>query len=308
MTKDATKQAWDRQWRGKILSTCAQHMDPEAGREIGAQWAEFYGALAKGSKILDIGTGNGLLPLIALQVSDSTGKDFEVHGADLAEIDPAKAVPEQAAGLNRITFHSNCPSENLPFENNSLDAITAQHAFEYGDQAKSAAEVARILKKGGKIRFLIHAADSEIIKANTCKIEQSRYILDEAGLFELTLEAAKTGQGEDLRAALEKTDEHFSGDPNTADLIQLLDLLWGAYEQRDKFQSDQVYQHWIAENKAELAAQKLRIEALIEAAMDKAGVEALAKTFQNLGIKVKTSEIQAKVGGQVGWLLEGEKA
>lgn len=307
MTNDPEKQAWDRQWRGKILSTCAQHMDPEAGREMGAGWAEFLGKLPAGSKILDVGTGNGLLPLIALQVSDSTGKEFEVHGADFADIDPGKALPEHAPHLARITFHPNCPTEKLPFADQTFEAVTAQHAFEYGDPEKSAVEVARILKGGGKFRFLMHAAESEIVKANFCKIEQSRYILDDVKLFELTREAVKTGDGDALKGALGITATKFESDPNTGDLIQLLDLLWGAYEQRDKFESTQVFQNWISENRAELAAQKVRIEALLDAALDKAGVEALEKTFKNLGFEVKASSVNAKVGGQVGWLLEGKK-
>lgn len=282
-------------------------MDQDAGREAGAAWAEFFGGLPSGAKILDLGTGNGLLPLIALQVSDGAKKDFEVHGADFADIDPGKALPEHAPHLARITFHPGAATEKLPFPDASFDAISAQHAFEYGDPEKSAAEVARILKKGGKIRFLMHASDSEIIKANVCKIEQSRYILEDIKLFDLTLEAGKTGQGEALRAALGMTRDRFEQDRNKVDLDQLLELLWGAYEQRDKFQSRDAFQHWITENKAELAAQKVRIEALMNAALDKAGVEALEKSFKALGFEVKTSPVNAKVGGQVGWLLEGEK-
>ncbi len=150
MAIDSKKQAWDRQWRGKILSTCAQHMDQDAGREAGAGWAEFYGSLPKGAKILDLGTGNGLLPLIALQVSDGAGKAFEVHGADFADIDPVKALPDHAPHLRRVTFHPGCPNEKLPFAAGTFDAVTAQHAFEYGDPKKSAAEVASVLKQKGK--------------------------------------------------------------------------------------------------------------------------------------------------------------
>lgn len=307
MATDPKKQAWDRQWRGKILSTCAQHMDPDAGREIGADWATFLGKLPVGSKILDIGTGNGLLPLIALQVSDSAKKDFEVHGADFADIDPAKALPDHAGHLARITFHASCPTENLPFPDQSFEAVIAQHAFEYGDPEKSAAEVARILKKQGKICFLMHAADSEIIKSNVCKIEQSRYILEGVKLFELTREAVKIGDGEALKGALAITASRFKKDPNTGDLNQLLDLLWGAFEQRDKFESEALFQTWISENRAELAAQKVRIEALLEAALDQAGVTKLEGIFKALGFALNTSKVRAKVGGQVGWLMKGEK-
>ncbi len=307
MPGDPKKQAWDRQWRGNILSTCAQHMDPEAGREIGAGWAEFYGGLPKGAKILDIGTGNGLLPLIALQVSDGAKKEFEVHGADLADIDPEKALPEHAPHLARVTFHPGCPTERLPFPAGTFDAITGQHAFEYGDPEKSAGEVASVLKSGGKFRFLMHAAGSEIIKANFCKIEQSRYILEDVKLFEMTREAVKIGDGEALKGALGITSSKFASDPNTTDLIQLLDLLWGAFEQRDKFESDAVFQHWIKENRAELGAQKVRIEALFEAALDKPGIKALENIFKALSFNLKTTPVNAKVGGQVGWLMEGDK-
>lgn len=307
MSREELKKAWDRQWRGKILSTCAQHLDPEGARELGAGWAGFFGGLPEGAKILDIGTGNGIVPLIAVQVSNAAGKGFEVHGADYAQIDPAKTLPEQKALLARVTFHPETPTEDLPFKAGFFDAVTAQHAFEYGDPGKSAAEVARVLKKGGKIRFLIHASGGEILKANLCKIEQSRYILEQARLFDLVQKAAQTGQGEDLKAALGACAKKFEKDPAKRDLNELLSLLWGAFEQRDKFEGTEGLNAWLKENEAELRAQMERIKALEKAARDENGMKTLVRIFRDCGVAAEFSPVKTAGGQVTGWLLTGER-
>lgn len=305
MANDLRK-AWDRQWGGNILSTCAHHLDPNAAQEIGAGWAAFFGTLPQGARTLDIGTGNGILPLIALQVSEATNMGFEVYGADYAAIDPMKALPDQAALLSKITFHPNTATEKLSFPDSHFDAVTAQHAFEYGEHAASAKEIARVLKPDGRIRFLMHASGGAIVEANLCKIEQARFIVEEVKLFQLVAKAAESGQGDDLKAALSTTSQKFAGDPSTQDLEMLLELLWGAYEQRDKFENEQAFQHWLAENEAELLAQSARIGALKAASLEEKAMQTIIQHFADAGVKANFAAVEIG-GAKVGWLLEGQK-
>ena len=103
--------AWEREWRGNILSSSVHALDPETGARLTQGWAGFFAVLPEGARVVDTGTGNGLIPLIALEVSDRRKKNFDIHGADLAAIDPARAVPGQAALLREITFHGGTPTE-----------------------------------------------------------------------------------------------------------------------------------------------------------------------------------------------------
>lgn len=309
------KWAWDRQWRGNLLSTCCNHSDPATGHAIIRGWEVFFAALPAGAKILDIGTGNGFVALIAAGVSMKENKAFDIHGADYAAIDPLKALQDQAAAFRGVTFHPGTATENLPFEGQSFDAVTAQHALEYGDLEKSLGEIARVLKQGGGSRFLIHAAGGEIVSANLPKIAQCQYLLEDARLFEIAERAvleALGGQGDDgaaLKAALEAASAKFKTDANTRDLMELLELLWGAYEARENFPDVAAFKTWIVENKAETEAQKLRIEAMAAAALTRAGAEGLVSVMQTLGFKdvVLTTSEAPDTNGLIGWLIEGVK-
>ncbi len=307
------KWAWDRQWRGNLLSTCLVHADREGGRAVIEGWAAFFTGLPEGAKILDAGTGNGFLALLALDVSDQLERNFEIHGSDYAAINPVAAVPEQSELLNRIRFHPETPSENLPFEDGTFDALTAQHALEYGDMTKSIAEISRILKKGGRVRFLMHAAKSEIIRANAPKVAQCRYVLEEIRLFEIAeaaVEEALAGKGDGgrgLKEALSQTANKFRDDANTRDLTELLGLLWGAFEGRANFPDVAAFKTWLDENRAETKAQMLRIEAMREAALTKEGAENLIAEMKSSGFKDVTlrEDKDPKTGALTGWLVEG---
>jgi len=308
------KKAWDRQWRGKLLSTCLMHGDREASRTVIDGWVAFFAGLPVAAKILDVGTGNGFLPLLALEVSEKLGKKFEIHGSDYAAIDPVRAIPEQKDKFSRIVFHPETPTEHLPFEEASLDAITAQHALEYGDIEKAVGEAARVLKPGGKVRFALHAAESEIVTANLPKINQCRYILEEGKLFEAAEAAVrdalagKGDKGEALGSALSEAANKFRGDANTGDLEELLGLLWGAYEARENFPDFAAFKAWLDENRAETEAQLVRIEAMRDAALHREEAENLKTQLKQAGFgDVALDAEQAPGGKQTGWLIEGER-
>ena len=308
------KWAWDRQWRGSLVSTCLLEGDSETGDAFVQGWGNFFSNLPKGAKILDIGTGNGFVPLIALEVSDRAGKKFEIHGADMAVIDPARALPDQAEQLSRISFHTEAPSENLPFEDETFGAITGQHALEYADLNKAVPEIARILKPSGAVRFLVHAADGDIVKSNLPKIEQCRYLLEEIDLFsiaERAVEDALKGQGDQgavLKEALKNAADQFKGDANIKDLMELLNLLRGAFEQRNHFPDLATFKNWLSENKRETEAQMIRIIAMKEAALNEASANVLAKSFQGEGFEnVRLEPLYAGANQLIGRVLEVKK-
>ena len=307
------KAAWDRQWRGNLLSTCLLHADREAGRAGVEGWAAFFSKLPEGAKILDAGTGNGFLALIALDVSDRLERNFEIHGSDYAAINPVAAVPEQGELLKRIKFHPETRNEDLPFEDRTFDAVTSQHALEYGDLTKSIEEISRILKKGARVRFLIHAADGEIVRANAPKIAQCRYVLEEIRLFEIAeaaVEEALAGKGDQgraLRKALSETADNFKDDPNTRDLAELLGLLWGAFEGRANFPDFAAFKTWLNQNRLETEAQMLRIEAMQKAALTKQRAEALIAEMKSSGFHevALREDKDPNTGARTGWLVEG---
>ncbi len=99
----------------------------------------------KGQKVLDIGTGTGVLP-----------RNMYKYGADWVGIDVSEKQTEQAkilsSGMN-IDYIA-MPAEEISFQDNSFDVITACQCFWYFNHEKLVPKFFRMLKSGGHILVL----------------------------------------------------------------------------------------------------------------------------------------------------------
>lgn len=103
---------------------------------------EALGIGQKGQKILDLGTGTGVLP----RAMYDCGAEFTATDISQNQIDMAKKLSEGKA----ITYL--CKSaEELDFDDNTFDACTAMTCFFYFDHAKTMPILKRLLKPQGKI-------------------------------------------------------------------------------------------------------------------------------------------------------------
>ncbi len=117
---------------------------------------EFYkkivdrGLCVKGQKVLDLGTGTGVLP-----------RNMYRYGADWVGTDISPEQIEQAKilaaeGNMDIDFRADS-AENIDFPAESFDVITACQCFWYFDHEKVMPELAKLLKKDGKLLILYMA-------------------------------------------------------------------------------------------------------------------------------------------------------
>jgi SAM-dependent methyltransferase len=126
--------------------------------------SEFYeriiklGLCVKGQRVLDLGTGTGVLPRNLYPY----GAEF--IGADISEnqIEQARLL-SQNAGMN-ITY-TLASAETFDFPNESFDVVTACQCFQYFDKAVALPRIHKVLKKNGHFCILFMAwlpAESKI--------------------------------------------------------------------------------------------------------------------------------------------------
>lgn len=105
------------------------------------------GLCAKGQRVLDLGTGTGVLP-----------RNLYEYGAQFVGADVSPEQIEQARRLSQAQgkdIQYVCArAEDVDFPSNTFDTVTACQCFSYFDHAVLAENVWKMLKKGGKFGIL----------------------------------------------------------------------------------------------------------------------------------------------------------
>ena len=110
-------------------------------------------ALKAGESILDVGSGPGNQ---IFELSSIVGPNGRVQGLDPAESAIAIAS-RRCVGLSNVHFELGDAAQ-LPFEDETFDAVMSSQVFEYLDNVDGALqEINRVLRPGGRV--LIHDTD-----------------------------------------------------------------------------------------------------------------------------------------------------
>jgi len=130
----------------------------------------------KGSKVLDVGCGTGILSLMALK----SGAVKVVCGDNSEYMMSQCRAKAKAQGYNTNQIETKqLDGESLPFEDNSFDAaISSMVLGLVPDQKKMLAEMARVTQPGGIVAIATHGQDHyyEAIEAYLRAVSK-RYVL-----------------------------------------------------------------------------------------------------------------------------------
>lgn len=172
-------QQWETYHRSGAIATCPTAADGGYDLEVRAAWVEFFSTLPDGARVLDVGTGNGVVASIAVDTAAALGRRWDIHGTDLADIQPMRDVPDAARRLAGVSFHPRTPTERLPFDGQHFDAVSGHYALEYAELEAALAEVHRVLKPGGNAQFVLHHSESVLVQTARASMREADLVLGE---------------------------------------------------------------------------------------------------------------------------------
>jgi len=168
----------------------------EQDRVIEPAWHEFTDALADGTRLLDLATGNGVVALACARRAQRRKQNLEIHAVDAADIKPpAQASHEEP----RVLFRGGVWLEELPFEDGEFGAVVSQYGFEYADEEQAVAETSRVLSPGGRLRLLIHAHGGAVWEDVQFRHDRLAGVLASDGVMGLVLGLVRARKNDEAR-------------------------------------------------------------------------------------------------------------
>ena len=308
-------QGWTHYWREGWAASCVPSSE-RAAREIRERWIRWLADLPDGSRLLDLGTGNGILLAHATAAAQRQGKRFSLTGVDLADIDPARWLSSLPAGLRQARFLGGVAAERLPLADRAFDAAVSQYGLEYADLEPALAEVERILAPGGRLLWLAHAEDSSVVRQNRSQGEQAAYLLAPGSpLHAMRRFVAERRRGKapkraakELAAALAKAEQYCNAHP-PADLVREVCTViadtarrWQAYRLQD-------LDRMLSDSRSRLQAHRQRMSDLAAAILSPARLEAVRRRLRPPAWQ-EISMAELRVGASassVGMLIEARR-
>ena len=135
---------------GALHERC--HVPGDGRAAVDRHWAQIAERLPHGADVIDLGCGAGVLGHMLLDHRS----DLQVTGVDFAKVPTAAPA--------NLTIHPWVSMEDLPFDDGSFDAAISLFGIEYGNIELTARELARVLRPGAGFSFLVHHAESEILR------------------------------------------------------------------------------------------------------------------------------------------------
>ncbi len=297
---DGSAWAWSKFWRDDNLSACT----PDDGTTDGSlqrEWLSFFHSLNDKARILDLGTGNGALAVMAVSAETEevgNSRSFDVHGCDLAAIEPGLYVKSRAKDLAQIQFHAETAMEKLPFGDETYDAVCGQYALEYSDVSESVPELMRVLRSGGSLQFLLHDAAGALHQRNQLQWQQAQTLLQSelvAGTRNM-LTAVVAGESasqpgtleEGMRAIaglkdiMDRLAKEFSGDTDRV----LPESVYAAISRLAPLRHHHDVPQLLSlvdDIEQRLHAQSARLRAMLDAALDVGSLQRLSALFTSAG-------------------------
>jgi SAM-dependent methyltransferase len=165
--------AWDDYWENSASQgACLPCADAAIDGVLKAWWTEFADKLPPKARLLDLATGNG----VVIERIQAKRRDVRATGVD--------AAPKLPKPKGKFQLRGGINIEQLPFGEESFDAISSQFGIEYSDTIRTLGHVGRLLKPGGLFGAVIHIKPGPILAHNLPRLAGLDWACNEAALPE----------------------------------------------------------------------------------------------------------------------------
>lgn len=290
---NARKEAWSSYWAGGALHSCVDSYGGNYAGAIGGFWRNCFGTLPPNTRVLDLATGNGPLPLLLWEQA-SAGKEVIVDAVDLALVSPPWHDPVQHVGLR---FHSGVQMETLPFADVVFDLVISQFGLEYARWPDALLDAIRVMKPSGRAAFVLHHSDSVLARVARSETHNHAFLLAENGLLEAArcvipwisrarqgaIDAASAAPAAACRQrynlAMRQVAEQIEVSPVPDVLLEARAWVHGLLSGAET--TDQTRQlSMLAEYREAMEGANLRTTELLGHALDAEGIEGMAEVFR----------------------------
>ncbi len=159
-----------------------------------SNWGLSLVEIHNGWTMLDIGCGGGA----TLKRLQKRSKDARVYGIDISEESVAKAKKVNAKVLDKQVFVTQGSAEELPYEDNKFDLVTAvETVYFWPNLPNCLKEVKRVMKPGGYFAIMVEVLESDSVWTNVVdgmtaySPEQLKEMLDGAGFVNTEIHRKK---------------------------------------------------------------------------------------------------------------------
>lgn len=315
--------AWSRYWARGALHSCPNAFSGNYGEEIRALWVEFFAAQPSGARVLDIGTGNGAIALIARDVAHDSGCAFEIEAIDSAEIIPERAAAAYGLATQGIVFRAGVDVESTGYPDAWFDAVSSQFALEYTRLGAALPELARVMKPGGAAMFVVHHAESLALATTRAELESFEFLQHEVPLLvnarrflqrllgarnaeelkRMARDAETTAQARELNRMVALVMARSKAKPHAAFVAAIAAQIVTALQEIRTVGINAGLERLRVLHE-EMQAHRDRLRAMAHAAHTHADVQRLAHEVQKAGFQVQpAAELKVRGSDLMGWIL-----
>lgn len=178
------RDAWTRYWDRGASHSCLGSYGDLYGGAIAAFWNGVFGDLPPEARVLDVATGNGVLPRMLLERCRRPG--VACDAVDIAPVQPRWLAGLAPADRARVRVHGGVEAEALPFADGAFDLVMSQYGIEYARLDRAVGEVLRVLAPRGRIALVLHHAQGQPAKLAALELEHLDWLSRDGGLLDAT--------------------------------------------------------------------------------------------------------------------------